>query len=160
MRKKYIIGLSIGGVLAGGYLVARYKFQKIEKLLNNLIFSITKVDNLFVSFSEIRGQVHIEVYNPANQDLKLNTFFAKMKQIRVFNKNSNKLLATSKLDTKKIIIRSKKTFILPVINLSIPLLESVATVITEMSKEKKEFSKLLRFEVDLELVGYKKTLIF
>ncbi|CAL2095548.1 conserved protein of unknown function [Tenacibaculum sp. 190524A02b] len=161
--KRALIFLALGVGAFALTSFAKKKKESFEHIIEKLEFQLKSIKNFDVSLQRLRLDLDVIAVNPTKEDLYVNTGVVKAKVIRVYQKKNDKLLGISNLDTNEINIPGGGFYALPTAAVEIPLLTGGQMVLNHLLGNKditKDFVKELRFELDIEALGNKKTIKF
>lgn len=165
MKKNSFLFISVGVALLSLTVYANKKKDDMQRIVDKLQFRLSGIKNINLSFKYIALNLDIQAVNPTSEHLHINTGFITAKVLRVYQKETKKLLAFTNLNTHKIHIASGGFYQLPPINIKIPLITGGQMVLNQFIKNNKndihkQFAEQLVFELDIEAVGFKKTIQF
>ncbi len=155
--KIVVTGLFLMGISGVGYYLHNQK-KEVENIIDNLKIRLHKLTNFQADFNTIRADVYLKIINPIAKEFIFDTKFIKAKQLRVYSKMTNQNIAVTNLETTKIEILKKGTFYLPKMTISIPVLTGADMILRSIIAKQADFTKHLRFELDLE--GFGKVVTF
>ncbi len=150
-KKIVVVGLFLGGIGVGYYLYNQKK--GVDKIIDSLKVRLEKVANFKANLDTIQADVYLKLINPIEQEFMFDTKFVTAKQLRVYDKKTNKNIAVTNLDTTKIEILKKGIFYLPKMKISIPVLMGADMLLNAIKSKQTDFIKRLRFELDLEAIN-------
>lgn len=154
-RTLFFLGVGALGVAGTGFVF--YKKNQLEKIAEQLTFSLSRVENLKFSIQKLSVSLGIQIFNPTSEDLNLNTGFIKLKELRVFEKKTNNQLAFSSINSSSIKILSQNSFEFPLIHLELNSLTALQFLIN-FSED--DLIEKFSFELDISGLGFKKTIKF
>lgn len=165
MKTSSLVFIGLGIAFISFTAFATQKKEEVKRIVDKLQFRLVGLRNLAISFKHIAFDLDIKAVNPTNEHLNINTGFVKANVLRVYEKESKKLLAFTNLNTHKIIIPSGGFYQLPPAHIKIPLLTGGQMLADHLMMQKQEdihksFTSRLLFELDIEAVGQTHTITF
>ncbi len=151
MKKVVAVGLILGGLGVGYYLYNQKK--EVEAIIDGLKIRLERITNLRADFNSINADIYLKIINPVDKELVFDTKFLTAKQLRVYDSVNNRQIAVTNLDSSKLEILKRGIFYLPKMEVSIPVLTGANILLDAISKKQTDFTKRLRFELDLEAFG-------
>ncbi len=156
-----IKGLFTVGLIAvaSGYGAYIYvKKQEIDEVLDKLKIYFKDIDNFRISGGKLKLNLYLKVHNPTKTDIDVDAGVVKADVLRVFEKETGKLLAFSKINVNRVVIPAGKMYDLPTLNIEIPLMQGAVLALQQVADNKTDFMERLRIELDLKAFGYTKTI--
>ena len=96
--------------------------------------------------------------NPTSETISLNTGIIKAEELRVYEKDTTKILAVSDLQISEIELPAKGFYDFPALNIQIPLLTGAAIALNQLTSNKSSFIDKLTIELDIKAANFKKTI--
>ena len=161
MKASTLLVLSLGTGLVSIVTYFTTKKKQIERIIEQLEFSVSGISNFGISFKHVAMDLHIEILNPTGTDLYINTGFVEAKILRAYHKQTRKLLAFTNLNTNKINVPSGSRYKLTPIHVKIPLLTGGKLLFSQLTSKpmiQKDLIKELVFELEIEAFGKRRVI--
>lgn len=156
-----ILGVSTLSFLSGFGVYALLYKQKLDKIIDNLTFSVLAIENFKINATTLSGDVFLQIKNNVFEAFSFNSNeHVFVSEIRVYESSTNKFLAVSDLSNLTIDLQPNGTYTLPKIALNINLLDGAVIALTTLQSNSKSFLNRLRFEVDLKAFSHTQTIQF
>lgn len=160
MNIKKTLGLCFISFIAGGTAYVAVRKNQLEKVIDKLKVSIADIQNFKLSAGSLKADVFLNINNPTNIDLTLNTGLLKAKKLKVHEKGTNKVLAVSEINTNDFKILAGDTYKTPAIAIEIPLITGAILALNQITNNKKDFISNLTFDLEVSILKYSKSIKF
>lgn len=160
MKALKILGITAVASLTGlGTYFYFYK-KKIDKVMDNLVFTFVGIENFSINLINLNADIYIQLHNPTDENLILDSKgYIVIKELRVYEKNKNNLIAVNSINLTEIELMAKGVFNLPKTTISINLLDGLISA-SSVFLTKTDLMDKLRFEVDVDFLNTKQTITF
>lgn len=160
MELNKIVGISFLSFFSGFGAYLYFQKKKIDRVLKKLKINVKGIHNLAIVGNNLTADLYLTAANPTNESVSLNTGAIQLNELRVFDKKNGKKIGISDLHLNEIVLSAHGNYDFPKLGVSIPLIVGAEIALAQLFKQKQDFLKRLRFELDITAGNLTKTISF